>query len=72
MAKFAPPQTLKPENIAIGNSIEVHAQSLATFKTYVSRYNKGRAEKMRFKYEPFVGSFCIATRLEDEPIGQSA
>lgn len=66
MAKFTPPQTIKPENIEIGQSIEIHAASLATFKTYVSRYNKDRDYKARFSYAEFVGTFCKATRLADD------
>lgn len=65
MAKFTPPQTIKPENIEIGQSIEIHAASLATFKTYVSRYNKGKNIKARFEYSDFVGTFCKATRKAD-------
>ena len=66
MAKFIKTKTVKPENIEVGNSIEVHADSLATFKTYVSRFNKpieDKDKKMRFNYSPFSGSFCKATRI---------
>lgn len=69
MAKFEPTKTIKPQEIPIGDSIEIHAKSLATFKTYVSRANaaKERKEsKIRFHYAEFIGSFCKATRLEDE------
>jgi len=62
MEKFIKQKTVKPQDIAIGGSIEVHADVIATFKTYVSRYNKGKEEKMRFNYAPFVNSFCKATR----------
>ena len=65
MAKFIKTKALKPEDTEIGKSIEVHADSLATFKTYVSRYNKDRETKMKFKYHPFNGAFCKAERLDD-------
>lgn len=65
MAKFIKKETIKPENIEIGNSIEIHADVLATFKTYVSRYNKGKNLKMKFEYSSFIGSFCKATRKLD-------
>lgn len=66
MAKFAPTKSIKPQEIAIGDSIEVHAESLATFKTYVSRYNNkipDKSKKMRFDYAGFFGVFCKATRI---------
>lgn len=66
MAKFIKTKAVKPENIEVGNSIEVHADSLATFKTYVSRYNKpieDKAKKMKYEYSGFSGSFCTAKRL---------
>lgn len=66
MAKFAPTKTVKPEQVEIGQSIEVHAQSLATFKTYVSMYNRDRDLKIRFEYGPFIGNFSKATRVNDE------
>lgn len=68
MEKFTPPKKLKPENIQIGQSIQIHAQSLATFKTYVSRYNKGRTDKIKFEYADFDGAFCVAKRLTDETV----
>lgn len=66
MEKFIKQKTVKPQEIEIGNSIEVHADVIATFKTYVSRFNKDKDEKIRFDYAPFVGSFCKATRKENE------
>lgn len=66
MAKFIKTKSVKPENIEVGNSIEIHADSLATFKTYVSRFNKpieAKEKKMKFNYAPFVGAFCKATRI---------
>ncbi len=72
MAKFAPTKSIKPQEIAIGESIEIHGKSLATFKTYVSRYNKDRDVKIRFVYRDFIGNFCKATRLADELSTRSA
>jgi uncharacterized FAD-dependent dehydrogenase len=67
MPKFIKTKTVKPEEIAIGQKIEVHADSLATFKAYVSKANKDKTMLIRFNYSPFVGSFCTATRKQDEP-----
>lgn len=63
MAKFAPAKAIKPEEIEVGGSIEVHAQALATFKTYVSRANSKKTQKIRFDYGQFIGNFCKATRI---------
>jgi len=65
MPKFIKTKTVKPEQIEIGQAIEVHADSLATFKAYVSKANKGQDNLIRFNYSPFVGSFCTATRTAD-------
>ena len=73
MPKFIKTKTVKPEEIAIGQKIDVHADSLATFKAYVSKANKDRKEWLiRFNYSPFVGSFCTATRTADVPRKQPA
>lgn len=63
--KFVKTKTLKPENVAIGDIVHIHADSMATFKTYVSRYNKGKELKIKFSYSPFNGAFCQAERLQD-------
>jgi len=65
MAKFIKQDRIKPENVEINGSIEIHADVLATFKTYVSRYNKDRDWKLKFQYHPFIGSFCKAERMAD-------
>ena len=62
MAKFIKQKSVKPQEIEVGSTIDVHADVIATFKTYVSRYNKDKDIKMRFDYAPFNGSFCTATR----------
>lgn len=67
MAKFIKTERVKPELIEIGKSIEVHADSLATFKTYVSRFNQGKDMRIKFEYNKFKGEFCKATRVNDVP-----
>lgn len=65
--KFIKTKTVKPQDVEIGASIEIHADSMATFKTYVSNHNKtlreaGMNYKIAFEYAPFIGSFCKAKR----------
>lgn len=67
MAKFTPSKRLKPQDVEIGQSIEIHANSLATFKVYVSRYNNSKPMRMCFDYGKFDGVFCKATRTDDKP-----
>lgn len=69
MEQFVKQKTVKPQDIEVGKSIQIHAGSFATFKTYVSRYNKDhKDDKIKFEYSDFIGAFCKATRLDNVTI----
>jgi len=63
--KLQPIQQIDLSSINIGQSIEIHADRLAAFKSNLSRYNKLNDTKYRYSYSSFKNDYCTATRKTD-------
>lgn len=62
MNKIAPITRIDFKSLKIGDTINIHADRLASFKTTVWRYNKNNMVKYYFNYSPSIDNYVIATR----------
>ncbi len=69
MTKIIPSKKLDFSTIKIGDTRQVHAMALASFKSRLSKFNKDQkdGEKYRFSYSDAVNNFTTATRVENAP-----
>ena len=65
--KLVPIPRIEFDKIIIGDSIEIHADRLAAFKSSVSRYNKHAVTKLSFDYGPFKNDYCTAVSVIYKP-----
>ena len=63
--KLIPTQKIQPDKIQVGDSIEVHANRLASFKATVSRCNIGRETLITFDYSGVKNDYFTAKRVAD-------
>lgn len=70
--RLIPTQKIEIAPINIGDSIEIHADRLASFKATVSRFNKDNGKLYAFDYSGVKNDYYTATRKADKVAKQSA
>lgn len=61
--RLIPIQKIEPDKVSVKDSIEVHADRLASFKATVSRWNKNNKGSIKFDYSGVKNDYFTATRI---------